>query len=222
MANNSTNEAYVLSQILKGKTPEQEKVIRYFYQVKKGCFGKLMTDAEYDKMVTDYLTKNSYFKKQAINTIGLDESEISLIEPVCLCGYLFLDNSKNLARRGVDRLWRSSAYQVTWLFFSDKQVYLCQYTINFDENGKKQVSEEYFYKDITNFSSFTETVEKEHWEMEGCISKKPVLKRDSVEKVGLKIVVPGDSLLCVATVNDDKFETSLKGMKNLLREKKNS
>lgn len=217
-----TNDAQILAQILKNKTPEQEKVIRYFRQAKKGCFGKLMTDEEYDKMIADYLAKNNNFKDKAISKIGLDESEITLINPVCIQGFRFISDEKNYARRGTDGKWRSSAYQVSWLFFSETQVYFYQYTFNFDENGKKESSEEYFYKDIVNFASTEESVEKNYWVEEGCIKKVPVRKTDTVNTFALKIVVPGDSLFCSASVNDDSFETSVKGMKNLLREKKNN
>ncbi len=223
MAQNRALE--IFNQRLKNKTPEQEKVVRYFCNVKKGCFGKLMTDADYDKMVADYLAKNNDFKDKAISKIGLDESEISLINPVCIKGYLF-DNDKAFAKRGKDELWRSSAFQVSWLFFSETQVYLYQYTFNFDENGKKESCDEYFYKDIVNFASSEEAVEKEYWkEPKGCAALfggVPTLEVETVNTVRCTVVVPGDKMYCRATVSDDSFETSIKGMKNLLREKKNN
>lgn len=219
------NATYELNQRLKGKTAEQEAVIRYFTGMKKGCFGKLMTDAEYDKLVSDFLAKNDNFKKKAISKIGLDESEISLIKPICIKGWYF-DSKKAYSRYGDDCKWRSSAYQVSWLFFSETQVYLYQYTFNFDENGKKESSEEYFYKDVVNFSSSEETIEKEVW-----ITPKatlfnrnplPTLQRKEINTVRLTVVVPGDKMYCAANVEDDSFETSIKGMKSLLREKKNN
>lgn len=217
---------YQFNQRLKGKTPEQESVIRYFTGIKKGCFGKLMKDEDYDKMVVDHLAANGNFKAKAISKIGLDESEISLIEPVCIQGYYF-DSKNAYSKYGEDGKWRSSAYQVSWLFFSETQVYLYQYTFNFDENGKKEASEEYFYKDVVNFSSSEETVEKEVWVTPkgGCNlfgSPVPVLERKEINTVRLTIVVPGDKMYCAANVEDDSFETSIKGMKNLLREKKNN
>ena len=221
----TNNAMYEFNQRIKGKTPEQEQVIRYFTGVKKGCFGKLMTDKEYDAMVSAVLTKNDNFKQKAISKIGLDESEISLIEPVCIQGYFF-DSKNAYSKLGEDNLWRSSAYQISWLFFSETQVYLYQYTFNFDENGKKEVSEEYFYKDVVNFSSTEESVEKEVWitPKAGCLNRNPlpVLHRKEINTVRLSIVVPGDKLYCAANVSDDSFETSIKGMKNLLREKKNN
>jgi len=222
----ATNKAmYEFNQRLKGKTPEQEAVIRYFTGMKKGCFGKLMTDSEYDKLVADYLTKNGNFKQKAISKIGLDESEISLIQPVCIQGYYF-DAKRAYSRYGDDSKWRSSAYQVSWLFFSETQVYLYQYTFNFDENGKKETSEEYFYKDVVNFSTTEESIEKEVWitPKAGCLNKNPVptLQRKEINTVRLSIIVPGDKMYCAANVEDDSFETSIKGMKNLLREKKNN
>ena len=215
------NPAFVLKEKLKGKTPDQEKVIRYFMQAKKGCFGKLMTDEEYDQLIADYLAKNGYFKQKAIDKIGLDESEISLIEPVCIKGFHF-DSKDAYSRCGKDLRWRSSAYQVSWLFFSETQVYLYQYTFNFDENGKKEASEEYFYKDVVNFSSAEDTVEKQYWVAKGCLKTTPSLVTRTVDTVRRAIVVPGDKMYCCATVEDDSFENSIKGMRSLLREKKNN
>ena len=225
MAQNSASAMYVFKQRLKGKTPEQEKVIRYFTGIKKGCFGKLMKDEEYSAMVVDYLAQNNYFKQKAIAKIGLDESEISLIEPVCIRGYLF-DHKNAFVKCGEDNYWRSSAYQVSWLFFSETQVYLYQTIFNMDENGKKESCEEYFYKDIVNFSSTEESVEKEIWvtPKAGCMNRNPLPKLEikTVDSVRLSIVVPGDKMYCAADVQDDSFETSIKGMRALLREKKNS
>lgn len=219
------NAMYEFNQRLKGKTPEQEAVIRYFCGIKKGCFGKLISDGDYDRIVSSFLEKNGYFKQKAIAKIGLDESEISLIQPVCIKGFHF-DSKKAYSRLGVDGHWRSSAYQVSWLFFSETQVYLYQYTFNFDENGKKESTEEYFYKDVVNFSSTEESIEKEVWSTPkaGCLNKSPlpVLERKEINTIRLSIVVPGDKMFCAANANDDSFEVSIKGMKALLREKKNN
>ena len=112
------------------------------------------------------------------------------------------------------------------MFFSETQVYLYQYTFNFDENGKKESSEEYFYKDVVNFSTTEESVEKEVWitPKAGCLNRNPLptLQRKEINTIRLSIIVPGDKMYCAANVEDDSFETSIKGMKNLLREKKNN
>ncbi len=223
MGKNAATDALIAQMVkekVKGRTPEQESVIRYFYNCKKGCFGKLMSDSDYDKMVADYLSKNNNFKDKAISKIGLDESEISLIAPVCIKGYRF-NEKKALTARGKDGYWRSSLFQVSWLFFSETQVYLYQYTFNFAESSQKETTEEYFYRDIVNFASSTESEEKEYYILGGCMKNKPIKKLENVDYVTLKVVVPGDNLYCSASVTDDSFETSIKGMKSLLREKKN-
>ncbi len=217
-----------LNNAKQGRNSEQCKVIHYFYGIPQGgCMGfggKLMSDKDYDKMVEETLEKNNYFKDKAIAKIGLDESEISLIQPVCIQGYWF-DEKKAYAKYGSDFKWRSSAYQVSWLFFSETQVYLYQHLINFDEASKKESCEEYFYKDVVNFASSEETVEKKVYvPTKGCFGKEgaPRVEMKSVETVRLSIVVPGDKMYCSATVTDDAFENSIKGMKALLREKKNN
>ncbi len=44
--------------------------------------------------------------------------------------------------------------------FSDTQVYLYQYTLNMDEDSKKEITEEYSYKDVTSIATASDTVEK--------------------------------------------------------------
>lgn len=204
-----------MNRALKGRTPEQQKVIKYFYGA-GGCLSKGMTDEEYDSMVR--AKANSIdFKQRALSRIGLDESQVNEIEPVHFEGYYF-DDKRTYAKSGRDRIWRSSAYQITWLFFSDTQVYVYQYTFNMDEDGKREKTEEYFYKDITNFSTLSDSVEKEVIDKVSCTGKTTYV-RQSVEYNSFRLVVPGESLLC-SMYQNDYTERAIQGMKAKLREKK--
>lgn len=204
-----------MNRALKGRTPEQQKVIKYFYGA-GGCLSKGMTDEEYDSMVR--AKANSIdFKQRALSRIGLDESQVNEIEPVHFEGYYF-DDKRTYAKPGRDRIWRSSAYQITWLFFSDTQVYVYQYTFNMDEDGKREKTEEYFYKDITNFSTLSDSVEKEVVDKVSCTGKTTYV-RQSVDYNSFRLVVPGESLLC-SMYQNDYTERAIQGMKAKLREKK--
>lgn len=194
----------------KNRTPDQKKVIRYFCNP-DGCMSKRMSDDEYEQMLLSVINSMD-FKKKAISKIGLDESELNEIAPVCFQGPLFY--KKSYSRLGKDNLYRSSAYQISWIFFSSTQVYLYQYTFNMDEDGKKELTEEYFYKDITNFSTSSDTVETLVYDPK---QKKDVLI--SVDSHNFTLASSGGRLSCSLRQTDD-IDKSIQGMKAKLREKK--
>lgn len=194
---------------LKKRDNDQKKVIRYF--LNDGCGSKRISDQEYDSMVDAALAKFD-FKKRALGKIGLDESELQEIAPVNFGGYRY---EKAYGRQGSDNLWRSSCYQISWLFFSANQVYMYQYTLNMDCDEKRETTEEYFYKDITNFSTSTDTEEVRVYDKKA--------KRDTLTNVDITrfaLVVPGDKMWCAINQNEAN-ERPVQGMKAKLREKKN-
>jgi len=205
-----------LTKALEGRTEDQKKVINYFL-APEGCLSSNIPDEEYDKLVqSKYASLN--LKQKALDKIGVDESQVNEIAPCEFKGWT-LDNAR--LKYGKDRIYRTSAYQVTWLFFSDTQVYVYQHTFNMDKDEKK---EEYFYKDITNFSTFSESEEREYWEStkkgSGCLgNKEQILTRKTVDHDTFQLIVPGDKFKC-AMVNNPEAEEKIKAMKNKLREKK--
>ena len=209
-----------MKQVLKGRTPEQQKVIKYFCG-EGGCFSKAMSDQEYESMVMAK-AKSSDFKKKALEKIGLDESQVNEVAPIHFEDYWWGDAEKDSNKfevyRGKDGIWRTTAYQITWIFFSSTQVYVYQYTFHMDEDGKKEKTEEYFYKDITNFSQTSDSVEKEFVEKVSCRGEK-TYKRTSVDTNRFALIVPGDRLNCAMQQND-YTEKAVQGMKAKLREKK--
>jgi len=194
----------------KNRNDEQKKVIRYF--AVEGCLSKTMNDAQYDELVKTTISKQD-FKKKALEKIGLDESELKEIDPVHFEGWAY-GNNISYAKRGKDGNWRSSAYQISWLFFSSTQVYLYQNTIHFDKDDKKVATEEYFYKDITNFSTSTDTVETPYWDPK---QKKSLL--ENIDSNRFALTVPGDKFYCSLEQND-YTERAIQAMKAKLREKK--
>lgn len=200
----------------KGRTEDQKKVIKYF--LGGGCLSKQISDAEYDQMVRAKATETD-FRMRALDKIGLDESQVSEIEPVHFEGFNF-DDSKTYAHFGVDKKWRSSAYQITWIFFSSSQIYVYQYTFNMAEDGKKEATLEYFYKDVTNFSASADTVEKQVLDKTTCKGENKY-KRTNVDSNRFTIIVPGDKLYCSMEQND-YTDRAIQGMKAKLREKKES
>jgi len=205
-----------MTERLKGRTPDQQKVIKYFYQ-SGGCFQKLISDQEYESMIMAK-AKSMDFKRKALDKHGLDESQVKEVEPIHLENYLFEGPKKNFAYRGKDGVWRSSAYQITWIFFSSTQVYVYQYTFNLDEDGKKERTEEYFFKDITNFSTTSESYEDTVPGKTNCAGKTEYI-RTTVDVNLFALIVPGDKFYAAMQQND-YTEKAIQGMKAKLREKK--
>ena len=199
---------------IKNRGEDQQAVIRYFCNEPSCLSKKPISDEEYDQMVSNVLRSND-FKKKALDKIGLDEDQLKEIEPVHFEGFLF-DKDSLSKRADSDGKWRSSKYQVSWLFFSSSQLYLYQNTFNMDEDGKKEATEEYFYKDVTNFSTSSDTVESPVYDKK---LNKTIL--ENVNSNRFAITVPGDKFYCSLEQND-YTERAIQGMKAMLREKKSS
>ena len=188
----------------RGKSAEQVKVIEYFCK-QEGCLSKNMSDDEYSQMVIKKRDSLN-LRQKALNKIGLDEDEVSEIPPAVFEGYVF----KNaFAKKRANGNWVSSAYQVAWLFFSSTQIYVYRYTFNMDEDKKTESTDEFFYKDVTSFSTSSET-ETAH----GLGDSK-----FEVETNKFKMVVPGDKIF-VSMDGVSDSEAIIQAMKQKLREKK--
>ena len=112
---NSPN-AKAVRKLTQGKNEEQKKTIEYF--CKEGCMAKTISDDEYLEMVRRKRDSMN-FKQKALNKIGLDEEEVSEISPAMFEGFVY----KNAyAKQNASGKWVSSAYQVSWIFFSSSQV----------------------------------------------------------------------------------------------------
>lgn len=203
----SASTKMVLKQ--KKRTEEQKKVIRYFLNGEHNL--RRMKDEEYDAMVAEFVNRDH--RSKALSRVGLDEDELKEIAPICLHNYNYM---KAWARKGKDGKWRSSSYQVTWLFFSANQLYLYQETINFDCEEKRTSTEEFHYKDVVSFSTTTEVEEIiEEYKTDGTEVHK------NIESNKFKIVVPGDSFYAAMQPTPEN-ERAIQGLKNKLREKKNA
>ncbi|MBQ9638290.1 MAG: hypothetical protein IJV22_01870 [Bacteroidales bacterium] len=190
-------------------TPDEKQVIRYF--TASGCLRKTWSDSEFDAYVAKQIAG---LHQRAIEHIGLDEDELKEIDPVSFGGFLF--NNVRLSQKGEDGLWRSNKYQVSWIFFSSTHVYLYQKTIDLAFGDVSERTEEYFYKDITNFSTRQSSENIVSYDANG---KEIDGSRQTVNTTSFTIVVPGDNLTCAMDKNDSN-ERSIQAMKTKLREKK--
>lgn len=194
--------------LLRGATPDQKRAIKYFIP-DTGCAGLFggVKDEEYDAIVNSLRNScNSY--QRAIDKIGLDEDELKEIPPVYLYGY----EDSPFSKTTLAGAYRTNLYSVSHLFFSSTQVYLYQLVFNTMKNERSERTEEYFYKDITNFSTSTDMVES--FRSGGCLGTPAKV---SVEVQRFSLVVHGDKFTCATYGNIDP---QVKAMKNKLREKK--
>lgn len=199
---NSPN-ARAVRELTKGKTVEQAKTIEYF--CKEGCMAKTISDSEYLDMV--YSKRDSMnFKQKALNKIGIDEEEVSEISPAMFEGFVY----KNAyAKKNASGEWVSSAYQVSWIFFSSTQVYLYSYIFNMDDDRKSEHADEFFYKDVTSFSTISESD----------VAHGLGGSKFEVTSEQFAMTVPGDKLF-MAMGDMQNADTIIQGMKQKLREKK--
>ena len=199
------------AQLKRGKDAQQKLAIDYLIP-NGGLLGLLLDkkDEEYDALLNRLIDSFGSYKR-AINKIGLDEDELKEIPPVTLVGYEF--EKATLSRTGKDNVTRTNLYSITHLFFSSTQVYMYNVVLDTISNTKKERTEEYFYRDITNFSTSSESFDIQV--ASGCLGTG--VKNIPLEVQQFGLIVPGDKFTC-ATYGD--IESQVKAMKNKLREKK--
>lgn len=208
-----------MNDFLRGKTPEQQAIIKFFYGSGGGCMSSGMTVQQYQEKVNNRL-KTLNTKQMALKKLGIDEEEVQEIEPVSFEGYIFSDKNDNLVARATTNTWVSSDYQVTWIFFGEKELFIYQYSFSMTSDSKRENTMQYFYQDVTNFAAASDTYQKWVSESTGGCSGKSEYRQVSADSDEFKIVVPGDTLRCSMTPTD-ATDAAIRGMRNKLREMKN-
>ena len=204
--------------LYKNRTQSQVQSIRYLALrdlfgigcLKKlilNLFAPIISDSEYDKRMYDL----SRVKERALSKLGISIEQVMEITPVCFEGYNLKDS--RLATKRED-IWVGSTYQVSWLFFSERQVYFYQYTFSSIDDEEREFTEEYFYKDIIGFSTASERVEVHGLTPKG----KP--KIDIVSQESFQLKTAAGNMDCSLKRNDPVAEKRIKEMRDLLRRKK--
>lgn len=206
-----------IKKLCKGRSEDQQQIIHYFCD-ERGCLSKGIPDSDFDANKVRQISALN-LKQKALNKLGIDEDQVKEVDPICLEGPAY--KTSTWRRRGGDQTNRYSAYQVTYIFCSSDQVYAYQYTINLDSDEKKERSEEYFYKDITNFTSIDDTEEFEFEVTKGGCKPSTEIQRIKVNTNTFKIAVPGDAFEC-SMISNSEIEGQIQALKAKLREKKNA
>ena len=163
------------------------------------------------------MCNNFNIKARALAKVGLDESEISEIPPICLSSYVFDDDTFVKVVNGVAV---SSQYSVSWIFFSQTQMYTYQFVFDMTSDNTWETTRDFFYQDITCFTTISRVVEKIVIQPgKGCIfSKESAFKQNYVVDT-LQIVVPNESYR-VSMRDAGAQANSIMAAKAMLRERK--
>lgn len=196
-----SDNAKLVKELTRGKNQVQTDVITYF--VRYGCGAKTITDQQYYNIVSNMSAQYNSMQ-QALNKIGLDPDEVKEIPPVYFEGFRF---NNAYAKKTANGRWVSSTYEITWLFFSNSQVHVYRCRFNLDDDSKKEITDEYFYKDITSFTTISE--------------EETTRNGERIPTETFRMRGAGIEFECSLTEMRD-FETSIRGMKQKLREKKNA
>lgn len=205
-----------VKKLCKGRSADQQEIIHYFHD-ERGCMNKGVADSCFDSNKDRQIAALN-LKNKALNKLGVDEDQVKEVEPICLIGPIY---DKGVRRRGADNINRYSVNQITYIFCSSDQVYVYQYTINLDSDEKKERAEEYFYKDITNFTTIDDTEEFVFEVTKGGCMPKTENQRIKVDTNRFKIAVPGDDPFICAMDPTEETEGQIQALKAKLREKKN-
>jgi hypothetical protein len=217
-----------LQELLKNKSPSEQKSIRYFQAVpeKKGCFSQTFTtDEEYIQIVNEQIGSLESRKARALDRLGLEEEQVNEIPPVCFQGFTRLEGDV----KGIKNDWIrlndngrivTPTKELTWLFFGNDQVFVYEVRVDTCDNSlKSERTLEYFYKDVTAFASSSDSIRTKVPKIKkGCVPE-TIFEDRVVEQESFRIVVPGESFECPLSPEDDN-ESKISAMKQKLREKK--
>ena len=161
-------------------------------------------DKEYDDSVSAMIRD---MKPKALEKLGIDEDEVSEIEPIVISGYEI--NNCKAFKMGKDKSFRTDIYKVIMMFFSTNEIHCYTYLFNTLIPQSNEKTDVYFYKDIVSVSTSSETVNVP-------------LTNESITYESFKINTSGGTVL-TATIKDKENTTrSINAMRQLLREKKHS
>jgi hypothetical protein len=208
---------------LKGCFPKKEKKSASLPKTKGcGCFSRggqfssrYVSDEQYDAIVRACVERLDP-KTRGLNKLGIDESQVE--KTIIFQNYKYeeKDGDTFYWRIGEDGRFRSSIYEITYLFLTQEEVFSYQLTLSSEWEKHDEQTYEFHYRDVTSFSS--ETRQKDIIEKDASGTSKKVYKTVRNE---FHIRVPNDYFTVVlGNKPTQEEEDAIQGMKAMLREKK--
>lgn len=188
-------------------------LIAYWLFQNKDAFGA-PSDEDFDAAVK---AKAGDIKSRALKKFGVDESELTLIEPIVFFGPS-LDapaGKQSLVKRGKDGIWRTSAYNAVAVFFSESQLFIYQHTWSMVNSNRSENADEYFYKDIVSVSTQSDSETFEEF-VKGTKTERQV----NIEAFSLRTTGGNAAKAGIERRFAPNIDRQVQGMKNLIREKK--
>ena len=149
-----------------GKPEDQKKVVQYlnyflidstFWLLLLFTYGigvvirhmnNLMTNDDFDKLL-DSKSKEvaSQIADRALKSHGMDADEVKEIPPILAEDF---NPKSRFSKLCSDLKFRASEYQMTYLMFSEKQMYSFRHTFDLTSADTDEQTNEFFYEDITS------------------------------------------------------------------------
>lgn len=191
----------------------------YLYTGKAGCFG--MSNKKTEARIDEIERMEEATFEEALARWGIDASQASLIEPIVLSGPKY--GPMRFGKK--DGVLRAMSYRTFVLAFTETQLLLFEKTWNVINDMRTYITEEIFYKDINSVSVVEEQVELKSDNSEEDIKKKQKANKfwisDTVTANTLILRVSGSKFVSGFIREDQLTPSTILGMKNLIREKKN-
>lgn len=108
----------------------------------------LMTNDDFDKLL-DSKSKEvaSQIADRALESHGMDADEVKEIPPILAEDFY---PKSRFSKLFGDETFRASEYQMTYLMFSEKQMYSFRHTFDLTSDDVDEQTNEFFYEDITS------------------------------------------------------------------------
>jgi len=142
---------------MRGKTVEQKAVIKYFMST--GILGAIfkISGETFDAILRNKIQLHgSGIAERALGAHGMDADEVGEIAPIYVGNY---NPASPLFKMFADHTFRASEYQMSYLMFSDKQMYAYSYVFDLTSANVTEQTKEYFYEDITSIDVINDKVE---------------------------------------------------------------
>ena len=182
---------------------------------------KLLTDAEYEELVCKKI-ESMNIGEVALERLGLDIDQVKEIHPIVLKDKVITKNSLIVYNRK-DLSSHSSTQHVTYLYFTDEQLFV--YKIQFDMccNVQTEWAHEFFYQDICDIQS---CISKNTLKINNNILKSNDIKDEAKDDFEIEYstvtfnIVSSNSMIGFEIDGKNENIDSIQAMKQKIREKK--
>jgi hypothetical protein len=142
---------------MRGRTGVQKKVIKYFNST--GILGAIfkISNSTFDSILNSRVSKyGAQIENRALTAHGMDADEAKEIPPIRVENYFTGSRFFKMFR---DHTFRASEYQMSYLMFSDKQLYAYSHIFDLTSDNATEQTREYFYEDITSVDVVQKDIE---------------------------------------------------------------